>query len=118
MRARANVKLDNYYFRSMSMSKNICIMYPNSCTSLILGRRLLREEVDLFLYAPKDVHRRMADTIPCDLEIAALGLTNEVREIASLEDLETMDFVIYPSFDVLPDKKRSEFAQIMGREFR
>ena len=70
------------------------------------------------LFTPKDVHRRMADTIPCDLEIAALGLTNEVREVATLEELETMDFILFPSFDVLPDKKRSEFAQIMSREFR
>ena len=60
----------------------------------------------------------MADTIPCELEIAALGLTNEVREVATLEELETMDFILFPSFDVLPDKKRSEFAQIMSREFR
>ena len=100
------------------MPKKICIMYPNSATSLILGRRLLREDVDLVLFTPKDVHRRMADTIPCELEIAALGLTNEVREVASLEELETMDFILFPSSDVLPDKKRSEFAQIMSREFR
>ena len=93
-------------------------MYPNSSTSLILGRRLLREDVDLYLFTPKDVHRRMADTIPCDLEIAALGLTNKVQDLASLEELETMYFIPFPSFDVLPDKKRSEFAQIMGREFR
>ena len=93
-------------------------MYPNSSTSLILGRRLLREDVDLYLFTPKDVHRRMADTIPCDLEIAALGLTNQVQDLASLEELETMDFILFPSFDVLPDKKRSDFAQIMGKEFR
>ena len=92
------------------MPQNICIMYPNNSTSLILGRRLLREDVDLYLFTPKDFHQRMTDTIHCDLEIAALGLTKEVQDLASLEELETMDFILFPSFDVMPDKKRSEFA--------
>ena len=102
----------------MSLKFQTCIMYPNSSTSLILGRRLLREEHDLFLYCPQDCHRRMAHTIPVDLQMACLGLSMTVKETATLEHLGNMDNIIFPTIDVLPDKKRVEFARIMGKLFR
>ena len=94
-----------------------CLMYPNSSTSLILGRRLLREDHNLTIYVPKDVHRRMAHTIPSDLEISCIGLAVTVKEVADLSGLASMDYVIFPSIDVLPDKNRAEFAEIMGKLF-
>ena len=49
-------------------------MYPNNSTSLILGRSLLREEHDIYLYCPNEGTKRLAHTYPLELQIASLGL--------------------------------------------
>ena len=98
---------------------NTCLMYPNSSTALIVGRRLLREEHSLTLYIPGQVHRRMANSIPLDLEIASVGLNDvSVKETADLSDIPTMDFIIFGSLDVCPDKTLAEFAHILAKLFR
>ena len=97
-----------------------CIMYPNNGTSLLLGRRLLTEDHHVSLYCPGDVHRRMAHTIPSDLRIANLSLTNRmnVKEIDSLENIKEFNNIIFPTTDVLQGKKRSDFGKLMGQLFR
>ena len=95
-----------------------CIMFPNNSTSLILVRSLLREDLHISLYCPEDVHMRMAHTIPLDLEFASTGLDVNVRTVDTLDHLEDMDFVVFPALDVLPEKKRSEFAGTLKELFR
>ena len=93
-------------------------MFPNSSTSLILGRSLLREDINVSLHCPEDVHSRMAHTIPLDLEYASCGLAVNVRTLDTLVSLEDMDFVIFPTLDVLPDKRRADFASTLKDLFR
>ena len=95
-----------------------CIMYPNNSTSLILGRSLLREDHDIFLYCPSEATKRLAHTCPLELKIASLGLDNNVHEVDTLEELENMDYMIFPTMDVLPDKKRADFANKLRQIFR
>ena len=90
-----------------------CIMYPSNSTSLILGTSLFREDHNVYLYCPRDIHARMAHTIPLDLDIASFGLASEVHSIDTLDLLVEMDFVVFPTLDVLPNRKRSEFASTL-----
>ena len=97
---------------------NSCIMYPNNTTSLILGRSLLREEHDIYLHCPSEATKRLAHTYPLELKIASLGLDMTVHEVDTLEELQNMDFIIFPTLDVLPDKKRADFANKLRQIFR
>ena len=88
-------------------------MYPNNNTSLILGKYLFREDHNLFLYCPHDIHTRMAHTVPFDLDIASIGLTSNVQTVDKLDHLAEMDFIVFPTLDVLPQKKRVDFADTL-----
>ena len=94
------------------------IMIPTSTTSLILGKFLLSNDHSVYLYCPDEVNARLAGTIPNDLKIAALGLTCTVEVVKTLENLESMDFVVFPSLDVLPHDSRLNFADICRDLFR
>ena len=93
-------------------------MYPNNNTSLILGKSLFREDHNLFLYCPHDIHTRMAHTIPLDLDLASIGLTSAVKTVDNLDHLSSMDYVIFPMLDVLPNKRRFDFADTLKDLFR
>ena len=94
------------------------ILFPHNATSLILAGGLLREDHDVTLYCPREIHRKMAYTIPLDLKIAALGLQCTVVQTETLETLEEMNMVVCPSLDVLPEKDRRDFAKLCNRTFR
>ena len=94
------------------------IMFPANPTSLILGRKLISAEHDIFLYCPNDVHARQAGTIPSDLQIAALGLGMTVDVKKTLDTLKDVDLIIFPTLDMLPSTKRSEFGQMCQTLFR
>jgi hypothetical protein len=94
------------------------LMFPHTSTSLILAGGLLREEHNITLYCPKEIHRRMAYTIPFDLRIAAQGLQSSVEQTESLDNVKEMDILVFPSLDVLPDKERHEFAKMCKKTFR
>ena len=78
----------------LQMSYNTIIMYPNTPTTLILGKRLLTEQHNLYLYTPEDVHTTMANTMPQDLQLAALGLGVSVEVVTTLEKTEEADFLV------------------------
>lgn len=94
------------------------IMFPCNPTSLILGRRLISAEHNIYLYSPNEVHARQAATIPSDLQIAALGLGMTVDVKKTLDTLKEVDLVIFPTLDMLPSTKRSEFGQMCQTLFR
>jgi hypothetical protein len=93
-------------------------MFPSNATSLILGRRLINAEHNLALYCPNEVHTRQAATIPDDLRIASLGLGITVEVKDTLDNLDTIDFLLFPTLDMLPHNKRSEFGQMCQDLFR
>ena len=93
-------------------------MYPTSGTSLILGKYLLSNDHSLYLYCPNEVHIRQAGTIPFDLKVAALGLSETVQVVENLDQLSEMDFIVYPNLDVLPHDRRSDFGLICRDIFR
>ena len=90
------------------------LMFPNSATSLFLGRGLLNEDHNLYLYTPRDLHRRMAFTTPLDLQMYSLGRDVQVHQESNLDNLESMKYVIFPFLDVLPEKTRVDFARMCG----
>ena len=94
------------------------IMFPMSSTSLILGKLLLSNDHSVYLYCPDNVSTSLAATIPVDLQIAALGLECTVEVVKTLEQLESMDFVVFPNLDVLPHDTRLNFARICRDLFR
>lgn len=94
------------------------ILFPHTATSLLLAGGLLREEHDITLYCPREIHRKMAYTIPLDLQFGALGLQCTVVQTETLETVEEMDMVVCPSLDVLPEKDRRDFAKLCNRTFR
>jgi hypothetical protein len=94
------------------------LMIPFTPTSLILGTGILREGHNIFLYSPRDVHRRMACTISVDLQLAALGLPMIVEETASLSKVDEMDVLVIPTLDAMPEKDREEYADVCEKIFR
>ena len=94
------------------------IMYPGISTSLLIGKRLLTSGHNIHLFCPNSVHLRMAGTVPKDLRIVALGGNSTVQVVDNFDSLERMDFIIFPTLDVLPDKSRSDFAQMCRDLFR
>ena len=94
------------------------LMYPTNATSLILGRRLISSDHHLSLFCPSEVHKCLAHTITADLEIAALGLGITVEEVDTLTNLESVDFLIFPTLDVLYENKRSDFGKMCNDLFR
>ena len=94
------------------------IFHPNSATSLLLGKGLLSEQHNLLLYFPREVHRRMAFTIPYDLRIEGLGLGVKVETVTDLQSIEQVDFLVFPFMDVLPEKKRVDFAKMCRTTIR
>ena len=94
------------------------IMYPTTATSLILGRRLLSNDHDISLYCPNEVHTRQAGTIGNDLKIAALGLTVKVDLIDTLVNVNDIDILVFPTLDMMPFDKRSDFGLMCRDLFR
>ena len=94
------------------------IMYPMNATALILGKRLINEEHSISLYCPTEVHKRLAHTISADLEVEALGMSSVVEEVATLDNLELNNFVIFPTIDLDPAAARTDFAFMCADLFR
>ena len=51
------------------MAYKTVIMFPLNSTALIVGRDLINADHEVSLYSPDDVHKKLAHTIPADLEI-------------------------------------------------
>ena len=61
---------------------------------------------------------RQAGSIPSELRIRALGLNPTVDIKASTESIADMDYVIFPTLDLLPHSRRDEFGQMLEDLFR
>ena len=94
------------------------IMYPGTSVSLLIGKRLITSGHNLHLFCPNAVHLRMAGTVPADLKIAALEWGSTVKVVEDVGSLEIMDFIIFPTLDVLPEKSRPDFGQMCRNLFR
>ena len=104
-------------FRTV-MSSSAMLMLPFSPTSLILGAGLLRENHNVVVYSPREVHRRMAHTTALDLKFVAHHLLESVTEVTTLEKSSDMDYMIFPTLDTLPEHDRDEFAEMCNQVFR
>ena len=93
-------------------------MYPTNATALILGRKLIAFEHNLFLFCPQDVHKRQAHTIPDDLRIASVGLQSTVTVLDSLDTLESIRLIVFPTLDVWPENKRIDFSETCRELFQ
>ena len=88
------------FFRPVMSSA--MLMLPFSPTSLILGAGLLRENHNVVVYSPREVHRRMAHTTTLDLKFVAHHLLESVTEVTTLEKSSDMDYMIFPTLDTQP----------------
>ena len=100
------------------MRKHALIMYPHSNASSVLATGVLREGMNVHLFAPEEIHRRMFYTLPVDLQIMNSGSSNVVDVHTDLKDLKDMDFVVIPSLDVCTEKSREEYAKLCENTFR
>ena len=91
----------------------MCIKYPCNATSLILGTLLFTEDHHVYLYCLKDIHSRLAHTTPLDLDLASIGLASEVRVLDTIDLLGQMDYVVFPTLDMIPTKKCVDFARTL-----
>ena len=57
-------------------------------------------------------------TISDDLAMEALGMTNVVKQVDTLDDLQISNFVIFPTLDLDPTEPRSDFALMCKDLFR
>ena len=94
------------------------IMFPGISTSLLIGKRLITSGHNLHLFCPNAVHLRMAGTVPADLKIAALEWGSTVHVVEDVYILQNMDFIIFPTLDVLPEKSRPDFGLMCRNLFR
>eukprot|EP00092_Neocalanus_flemingeri_P026176 GFUD01028373.1.p1 GENE.GFUD01028373.1~~GFUD01028373.1.p1 ORF type:complete len:281 (-),score=36.96 GFUD01028373.1:43-768(-) len=60
----------------------------------------------------------MAGTVPLDLFLASLELRSDVFEVETLDTMDNMDYIVFPSIDLLPEKKRDDFGKKMRNLFR
>ena len=78
----------------------------------------MHENHTISLYCPRDVHRKMAFTIPCDLKLASLSLEETVEVVTTLEKVEEMEYLIFSTMDVLPERDRDIFAKMCQKTFK
>ena len=102
----------------MFSDMNIMIMYPTNSTSLVLGRRLMTAGHNLSFYCPSQCNLRQAGTIPADLRIASFGLGTTVQTSVDVQLFPDVDFVIFPTLDVLPHNDRASFGRMCEDLFR
>ena len=94
------------------------IMFPTNATSLILGRRLISEGYNLSLYCPNETHLQQAASIPTDLRVAALDAGVTVETKSAIDCFPSMQFIIFPTLDVLPHLDCPAFGNICKDLFR
>ena len=92
-------------------------MFPNSSTSLLLGKSLIGEVEKLSFFIPEGVHEQGAGTTCVDVMIAAAGL-NIVVDKTHNYNLENYNYVVFPSIDVQGKKSRVDFASMCKNLFR
>ena len=97
---------------------NSMIMLPISSTSLILGKYLLSNNHNIYLYCPDELNLRQASSIPTDLKLAALNLETSVEIVDTLEKSIIMDFIVFPNLDLMPRDVRSDFGYMCKDLFR
>ena len=100
------------------MAYKTVIMFPLNSTALIVGRDLINADHEVSLYSPDDVHKKLAHTIPADLEIEVLGKTGSVKQVETLEEFPSINHIIFPTLDVDPSESRSDFASLCKDLFR
>lgn len=101
-----------------NIQQDTVIMYPGTSVSLLIGKRLITSGHNLHLFCPNAVHLRMAGTVPADLKIVALEGGSTVQVVEDVGNLGIMDFIIFPTLDVLPEKSRQDFGQMCRNLFR
>ena len=76
---------------------NILIMYPNNQTSILLGRELVIDVNNVSFYMPGDVHQQVVPTVVEEVSLEGAGLEVNIKKTETLDDLESYDYVIYPT---------------------
>jgi hypothetical protein len=98
--------------------KNVCVMYPNSHTSVILGQTVISELANLAYFIPDGTHEQAAFTCYEEVKLASAGMGVSVTKITGYEDLASYDYLIFPNLDVNQRKSRKDFATMCRNLFR
>ena len=111
--SHAHITLNIFQSRRMSESfekSNVVIMFPNSSTSVLLGKQITSDMANLSFYIPGDCHEQAAHTCLEEVKIESAGLGVQVEKMSSLDKMDTFDYVLFPSLYVNPRKSYADFA--------
>ena len=73
---------------------------------------------DVWFYCPDEIHRSMAGTIPDELTIECQKLSKEISVVRNLNEVQEIDYIVFPLLDLLPYKERSFYASMCRNIFR
>ena len=102
----------------MSENSYVVIMYPNSSTSVLLGKQITSDMANLSLFIPGDCHEQAAHTCLEEVKIESAGLDVKVEKISSVDEMAQFDYVLFPSLYVNPRKPYATFAAMCRNLFR
>ena len=89
----------------------ICIMYPNNSTSVILGHHLASELHHVSYLVPEQgPHQAAAFTCVDEVKIASSGLDTSVKKITDCKAINGYDYIVFPVLDVDPGEPRQSLA--------
>lgn len=98
---------------------NICIMFPNNSTSVILGHFLVSDLNNVSFFIPETGPHEMASFSCIDeVRIAAAGLDSTVDKISDYSKLDKFDYVIFPLLDLDPRRPRNFYATMLKNLFK
>ena len=97
---------------------NVLIMYPNSSTSVMLGRQITSEMANLSFFIPGDCHEQAAHTCLEEVKIESAQLGVKVEKISSVDEIDQFDYILFPSLYVNPRKPYATFAAMCRNLFR
>lgn len=65
---------------------NVVIMYPNSSTSVALGKRIVAEMANVAYYIPSPLHEQASQTCYEEVKVDSARLAVSVDKITSLRE--------------------------------
>ena len=97
---------------------NVCIMFPNNSTSVILGQSIVADLHPTAFFIPdKGNHEQAAFTCYQEIMIASKTLGIAVNKISEYKKLIGYHYIIFPNLDVNPRKSRQEFGTMCFNMF-
>ena len=107
-----------YLQMATSTTTNVCIMFPNNSTAVILGQSTVSDLHPTAFFIPeKGSHEQAAFTCYQEILIVSKALGVTVTKISDYKDLIGYHYIIFPNLDVNPRKPRVDFGNMCHNMF-